>query len=112
MEPNSGALADRTEHRTLRGLAVAMGDEEGLPSFPAIASPQARTATGVPWLAAAAALTVAMAATLAPFGGAEARAAAPAASGVGKVASLQNQVETKRKAEGGWSASSLNQTLY
>src|SRR5437867_870879 len=35
-----------------------------------------------------------------------------AGAGVGKVASLQNQVETKKKAEGGWSPSSLNQTLY
>src|SRR5436309_651519 len=46
--------------------------------------------------ATAAALTVVMAAALAPFGDTGALAAAPAPSGVGKVASLQNQVETKR----------------
>src|SRR2546422_3496318 len=109
MEAILGALADRTGRRTLRRWSPrAMGVEEATPSLPAIATPRARAAAGRPWpaAAAAAALTVVMAATLAPFGDTGARAAAPAASGVGKVASLQNQVETKRKAEGGWSTSS------
>src|SRR5436309_16135527 len=109
MEPYLGALGDRTERRTLRGLPRAMGDEEAPLSLPAIASPRARAATGRPGraaAAAAAALTVVLAATLAPFADTGARAAEPAARGVGRVASLQNQVETKRKEEGGWSASS------
>ncbi len=59
------------------------------------------------WLAVLAALTIGGSALAA-----DQVAPAQAGAGVGKIAAVQNQVETRRRAEAGWSPAAMYQTLY